>query len=350
MGRTFPDTETTPYNYVDDGTLPTTTTDGTFIRTDGTATTTDGTFTTTDETFFRTDGTVTTTDGTFIRTDGSFTTTDGTFFRTDGTATTTDETFIRTDGTATTTDATFTGTGGTVPNTGGIITTNDGSAMTTDETFTGTDETVFTTVGATTRIDGTVSTTDGDQLRSPTDKPPTLCVSHWTDFFDTDNPDTGDGDVEALKDIRESNTVCGDLVIGDVECRASVNGTLVDYREAGDVGVKCSKFTGLVCLNWLQNRGKTCHDYSVRFFCECGKTANHLRDVATLSNVGKSGKKVTEGKVKRHVCFISRGNYFTFPETVQNKSARSYLTENSNRSVGRVSCKLSVLDLPQHEL
>ncbi|KAK8764281.1 hypothetical protein V5799_033110 [Amblyomma americanum] len=103
----------------------------------------------------------------------------------------------------------------------------------------------------------------------PIPGPPGPCVSHWTEFYNIDSPEIDDGDVEALKDIQELFPVCEGLRIADVECMANIGENMTDYRSTGDVGVKCSKGTGLVCLNWLQAPGKKCHDYAIRFFCEC---------------------------------------------------------------------------------
>ncbi|KAH8009569.1 hypothetical protein HPB51_018262 [Rhipicephalus microplus] len=95
------------------------------------------------------------------------------------------------------------------------------------------------------------------------------CVSHWTEFYNIDSPDVDDGDVESLEDIKELFAVCEGLTIEDVDCMANIGDNMTDYRNTGDVGVKCSKGTGLVCLNWLQPRGRKCHDYAIRFFCKC---------------------------------------------------------------------------------
>ncbi|KAL3203260.1 hypothetical protein MRX96_053264, partial [Rhipicephalus microplus] len=112
------------------------------------------------------------------------------------------------------------------------------------------------------------------------------CVSHWTEFYNIDSPDVDDGDVESLEDIKELFPVCEGLTIEDVDCMANIGDNMTDYRNTGDVGVKCSKGTGLVCLNWLQSRGKKCHDYAIRFFCRCdveyeGTTGTHEFTVTT---------------------------------------------------------------------
>ncbi|XP_075745319.1 hemocytin isoform X1 [Rhipicephalus microplus] len=112
------------------------------------------------------------------------------------------------------------------------------------------------------------------------------CVSHWTEFYNIDSPDVDDGDVESLEDIKELFAVCEGLTIEDVDCMANIGDNMTDYRNTGDVGVKCSKGTGLVCLNWLQPRGRKCHDYAIRFFCKCdveyeGTTGTHEFTVTT---------------------------------------------------------------------
>ncbi|CAN7937256.1 unnamed protein product, partial [Ixodes hexagonus] len=128
-----------------------------------------------------------------------------------------------------------------------------------------------TTAGVTSPVnDMTTAVDDGDRQHSPTGGPWTTCLPEWSIYYSSDSPDAGDGDVEILEDIRKKYNVCLGRPIGQIECKARVGGKLVDYRESGDVGVKCSNVTGLVCLNWLQPRGKVCKDYAVRFLCLCG--------------------------------------------------------------------------------
>ncbi|XP_075537951.1 uncharacterized protein LOC142572612 isoform X2 [Dermacentor variabilis] len=123
------------------------------------------------------------------------------------------------------------------------------------------------------------------------------CVSRWTEFYNIDSPDIDEGDVESLKDIRELFPVCDGLSITDVDCRANVGDNMTDYRNTGDVGVKCSKGTGLVCLNWLQPRGKKCHDYAIRFFCKCDveyEVTTGAHEFTVTTPFTTEGKPLTE--------------------------------------------------------
>ncbi|XP_072142254.1 mucin-5AC-like [Dermacentor andersoni] len=123
------------------------------------------------------------------------------------------------------------------------------------------------------------------------------CVSRWTEFYNIDSPDIDEGDVESLEDIKELFPVCDGLPITDVDCRANVGDNMTDYRNTGDVGVKCSKGTGLVCLNWLQPRGKKCHDYAVRFFCKCDveyEVTTGAHEFTVTTPFTTEGKPLTE--------------------------------------------------------
>ncbi|XP_077553611.1 uncharacterized protein LOC144168516 [Haemaphysalis longicornis] len=117
---------------------------------------------------------------------------------------------------------------------------------------------------------------------------PAPCVSEWTEYYNIDSPDVDDGDVEELKDLKELFPICEGMRIEDVDCRADIGGNMTDYRNTGDVGVKCSKGTGLVCLNWLQPSGKKCHDYAVRFFCKCD-----VEHSTTTHSSGDTGYETT---------------------------------------------------------
>ncbi|XP_076328320.1 mucin-5B-like isoform X2 [Tachypleus tridentatus] len=114
------------------------------------------------------------------------------------------------------------------------------------------------------------------------------CVPGWTRYFNIDSPKSGDGDIELFKDIRTKYDLCEDSFIQKIECRSFVNGQMVDHTETGDVGIKCSINKGLVCLNWLQKKGKLCHDYSIRVYCGCGPIhteTESITPVVTTSSV-----------------------------------------------------------------
>lgn len=148
------------------------------------------------------------------------------------------------------------------------ITDQGSTSYVSDDTST-TEE--LTTQGLTDYVrDATPTSEKPTRHYSPTESTrPVPCVSEWTEYYNIDSPDVDDGDVEALEDLKEVFPICEGLRIEDVDCRADIGGNMTDYRDTGDVGVKCSKGTGLVCLNWLQPPGKKCHDYAVRFFCKC---------------------------------------------------------------------------------
>ncbi|XP_064455887.1 hemocytin-like isoform X2 [Ornithodoros turicata] len=111
--------------------------------------------------------------------------------------------------------------------------------------------------------------TEPPELHAPTLPARGLCTPGWTEFFNLDNPATGEGDLETMENIRKSHDLCSDDLLAAADCQAVVDGQLTDYTKTGDIGVKCSKKAGLVCVNWLQPRGRTCHDYAIRFYCTC---------------------------------------------------------------------------------
>ncbi|XP_035218784.1 SCO-spondin-like, partial [Stegodyphus dumicola] len=94
------------------------------------------------------------------------------------------------------------------------------------------------------------------------------CVSGWTEYFNTDNPDVSDiGDDESLERIRELYTVCIGGTVEDIECKTKINGETVDYSTLDTFGLKCSKNVGFVCNKYV--RTDKCPDFFVRFYCAC---------------------------------------------------------------------------------
>lgn len=78
-----------------------------------------------------------------------------------------------------------------------------------------------------------------------------------------------DGDDKEFKTAGELATLgfCANGVIAEIECR--------DVRrhqpaeDMDDVGVVCSLEQGLQCLAGRQPKGRRCHDYHVRYYCDC---------------------------------------------------------------------------------
>uniref|UniRef100_T1JAC2 Hemocytin n=1 Tax=Strigamia maritima TaxID=126957 RepID=T1JAC2_STRMM len=107
-------------------------------------------------------------------------------------------------------------------------------------------------------------------LCEPSTKAPEVCIDGWTDWFDTDDPESGEGDFEDINSIRLKHQFCDTNKISDVECK-SVDG-LIDIKETGDNAVKCNKIIGAACYNDFQTKDKQCSDYKIRFKCVCGAT------------------------------------------------------------------------------
>ncbi|KAJ1178579.1 hypothetical protein NDU88_003824 [Pleurodeles waltl] len=85
----------------------------------------------------------------------------------------------------------------------------------------------------------------------------------WTDWVDTTNPKTGDGDIETMPNIiAAGNDVCS--APRDVQCRAE------DYPDTPitELGqeVKCDKLFGLTCYN-KEQQNPPCLNFQIRFLC-----------------------------------------------------------------------------------
>lgn len=100
--------------------------------------------------------------------------------------------------------------------------------------------------------------------------PVPACVTGWTEYFNTDHPDTSEtGDDESIDRIRSRHDFCIGGTIKDIECKAIFDGELVDYKNLDTFGLKCSKNVGFECNKYVRI-GK-CEDFTVRFYCACGK-------------------------------------------------------------------------------
>ena len=105
---------------------------------------------------------------------------------------------------------------------------------------------------------------------SATPAPVPVCVTGWTEYFNTDDPETSEtGDDESVDRIRSRHEFCVGGTIEDIECKAIINGELVDYKNLDTFGLKCSKNIGFECNKYVRI-GK-CEDFTVRFYCACGR-------------------------------------------------------------------------------
>ncbi|XP_022252614.1 hemocytin-like [Limulus polyphemus] len=146
------------------------------------------------------------------------------------------------------------------------------------------------------------------------------CVPGWTQYFNIDSPKSGDGDIELFKDIRNKYDLCDDSLIQKIECRSFVNGQMVDHTETGDVGIKCSIRKGLVCLNWLQKKGKSCHDYSIRVYCGCGPIQTETESITPTVTTPVIIPKCTPGWTKFYnidVPYTGDGDFESVKELVK---------------------------------
>ena len=85
-----------------------------------------------------------------------------------------------------------------------------------------------------------------------------------TEWFDIDNPNTGEGDEETLREIRREfpNQVCKK----PVGIQAQLSDTMRPYGRGNDT-LSISPKNGLSCLN-ADQESRQCQNYRVRFCCE----------------------------------------------------------------------------------
>ncbi|XP_019625453.1 PREDICTED: mucin-5AC-like isoform X5 [Branchiostoma belcheri] len=148
-------------------------------------------------------------------------------------------------------------TSGVLPTTTSSITTSSGAIITTT-TFATKPTSIFTTNVATKPV--------------PQENPP-MCLTntnYWTEWMNTGSPSTGEGgDFESIDSLREQYVFCDQGMMAAVQCR--VVGTNNLMHDQSDQNVTCSIHQGLECHNMDQVADNyMCHDYEIRFFCECG--------------------------------------------------------------------------------
>ncbi|XP_078657650.1 uncharacterized protein LOC144903401 isoform X6 [Branchiostoma floridae x Branchiostoma belcheri] len=148
-------------------------------------------------------------------------------------------------------------TSGVLPTTTSSITTSSGAIITTT-TFATKPTSIFTTNVATKPV--------------PQENPP-MCLTntnYWTEWMNNGSPSTGEGgDFESIDSLREQYVFCDQGMMAAVQCR--VVGTNNLMHDQSDQNVTCSIHQGLECHNMDQAADNyMCHDYEIRFFCECG--------------------------------------------------------------------------------
>ncbi|KAJ8313527.1 hypothetical protein KUTeg_008088 [Tegillarca granosa] len=106
---------------------------------------------------------------------------------------------------------------------------------------------------------------------------PHACITRWSQWINKDNP-VSDGMEREFMQAYEKKLFCGFGQLTQIECKtADVYG--IPYHMTGDTGTICNIQTGLTCLN-LNNHPSMCHDYKIRYFCQCSAqpTAQPLTD------------------------------------------------------------------------
>ena len=95
-------------------------------------------------------------------------------------------------------------------------------------------------------------------------------LGEWSEWFDLDDPSTGDGDAELIGQI---DAPCGDGSLSSIHCETT--GGLPWRQGSQQLAVPCSlEEGGLVCLTKDNPAG--CLDYRVRFACDMPRTPPSL--------------------------------------------------------------------------
>ncbi|XP_042143020.1 hemocytin [Ixodes scapularis] len=92
------------------------------------------------------------------------------------------------------------------------------------------------------------------------------CEHGWSSWLNGHSLDAL-GDLETLQSARDTGLLQCPSVTA-MECREA--DSQVSWDQSGLVGVQCDLTTGLVCRNKGQPKGRSCADFEVRFFCDCG--------------------------------------------------------------------------------
>ncbi|XP_067648949.1 mucin-5AC-like [Haliotis asinina] len=100
----------------------------------------------------------------------------------------------------------------------------------------------------------------------PFESLPSCMWTQWMNSFEK-KPGT-DGDYETLSNLRLKYPFCEEPVA--IQCRVKPtpeNPSEISYEKSGGMGVSCNLNRGLVCVDSMQPKGKTCLDYEVRVYC-----------------------------------------------------------------------------------
>lgn len=84
----------------------------------------------------------------------------------------------------------------------------------------------------------------------------------WSPWLNADRPESGNGDIESISDIRKVFGVCSNII--NIECR--VAGTETLFSQSGENHLACDFLNGFRCYNSEQSDGH-CLDYEVRVLC-----------------------------------------------------------------------------------
>ncbi|KAL3219652.1 hypothetical protein MRX96_030206 [Rhipicephalus microplus] len=92
------------------------------------------------------------------------------------------------------------------------------------------------------------------------------CRQGWSSWINSHTLDNL-GDQESLQSVIESGLLdCPKPT--SIECRET--GTRVPWNLLGMIGVRCDLSSGLLCRSSAQPKGRSCVDFEVRFYCDCG--------------------------------------------------------------------------------
>ncbi|XP_070397542.1 SCO-spondin-like [Dermacentor albipictus] len=107
------------------------------------------------------------------------------------------------------------------------------------------------------------------------------CRQGWSSWINS-HPVDNLGDHETLQSVVEAGLLDCPRP-SSIECREA--GTQVPWNQLGMIGVRCDLSSGLLCRSSSQPKGRSCVDFEVRFYCDCGEPTTLPPRVTTTTTL-----------------------------------------------------------------
>ncbi|XP_053545245.1 mucin-5AC-like [Bombina bombina] len=150
--------------------------------------------------------------------------------------------------------------------------------------------------GSSTRYPSSTTASSTSSPGSTQTVTPTTCVEaydcKWSEWYDVDKPEMGNGDYETLDNIRAKGyDICRKPA--NVQCRAKEfpDESIEDLKDE----ITCNKKDGLICLN--SKNSPICHNFEIRIECckyrECGTTSKEPSTPGSTKTLPPSSSEYT---------------------------------------------------------